>query len=155
MVSFWKWLTKPSGRDSRGLFYFWNGRKWVGADGLQSLRMFLSLPDFDWDETPIMLNGMGVATQLQGSKIIADAVRSVFGLKYASEGGLSEAECLSVFEDFRIFCDHVKKNGNLFPTTQDSIERISQTVEKPSSDSGSTGSVPLPVPPLLLVEPTH
>jgi hypothetical protein len=156
-LALWAWLTRPSKASERGFFVFWNGRGWSKLDGLETLRGFLAVPGFDWEETPQLLKAAGIATQLIASSRIASAVRTVMKVKTAAEGGLTEKECLELFSAFEWYCDHVKKNGSLFQMSEDSDSSKSTTqrsspIEKHYSDCGSTVKGQLPDPPISLQE---
>lgn len=155
---FLQWLMTRMGRDSRGLFLFYDGRRWRTADGLESLRAFFTRDGFDWDETPEQLKIPTATTQVLATKRIADAVRGVFGIKRAAEGGLSEAECLNLFWRFRGYLDDVKKNGSLYPILPDATESNQleawEIPARPGSASGSTVPAPSNAPPGLPAEPT-
>ncbi len=140
---FWYWLMTRMGRDSRGLFLFWDGRSWRTVDALECAREFLSLSDFDWDDTPSGLDSAGgtAITQLHAVKGIAKAVRQVFHIKSVADGGLTESECLEVFWNFRTLLGLVKKNGKLFQTLEDSTQNPSDDMPVPPSLPSASGSI--------------
>ena len=146
------WWHQVTGRGHRGLFLFYDGRRWRSVDGLATLRAFLEVEGFDWDETPRMLATVGIKSQLQAIESIASAVREAFQLESFENGGLSETNCVDLLAAFQDFAGHVKKNGSLYPTSPDSIPEStgfeSPISEKPPLDSGSIVTGPLPAPPM-------
>lgn len=145
------WLLTRLGRDPRGLFTFFDGRRWRSVDPLAVARAFFTHRNFDWDETPELLRS-GVATvQLEAFRVIGEAVREVFAMKPVDQGGLSDLECLDLLTSFRQYLGDVKKNGNLFPTLPDSTESpCSEGLPIPTRPDwvyGSTTIEPLPAPP--------
>lgn len=133
------WVLMRVGRDPRGLFRFFDGRRWRWADPLAVARALFTHPGFDWDETPQLLLTGRAEMQLQACRIIGVAVRAAFQVQTLDEGGLSERECLDLLTSFRTYLGDVKKNGSLFPIWQESTESplADDCVPKPGSACGS------------------
>ena len=157
LTRIWIFLLSLIGRDPRGLFRFYDGKRWRSVDPLEAARAFFTLPTFDWDETPEMLKTGQAMTQLQTLQKIAVAVREVFGIKSTSEGGLSELGCFHLFIAFRGFLGNVKKNGSLIQIspefTDSGLLDPSEIPPRPGSGSGSTLTAPSPVQPGSPAEP--
>ncbi len=149
LTRLWMWFLTRMGRDSRGLFLFYDGRRWRTVDAIEALRGFFLLKDFDWDSTPDLLKQPIATVQVATSKRIADAVREVLKVKSSANGGLTETECLEVFHKFRAYVDNVKKNTSLYPITTDytdqnqSLDELEIPPNLPSA-FGSMPSVKLP-----------
>lgn len=152
------WVLTILGQDPRGLFRFYDGRGWRLVDPLVMARGFWTHSTFDWDETPRLLQSGNSSIQLQAFRLIACAVRDVFGVRELSEGGLSEQECLDLLCSFREYLGDVKKNGSLFPTSVESTESPPwddlPIPTRPGSVFGSTVIEPSPAPPGSPAEPT-
>jgi len=136
----WLWILTRLGRDPRGLFVFFDGRRWRAVDPLSVARQLFTHAEFDWDETPqLLLTGQSLM-QLEAFRVIGEAVRTAFAVRAVSAGGLSDRECLELLTAFRTYLGDVKKNGSLFPISQDSMESPSadRCDMKPESDCGST-----------------
>lgn len=141
---FWFWLLTCLGRDPRGLFRFFDGRRWRTADPLAVARALFTHPGFDWDETPQLLLTGRSEIQLQACGIIGEAVRASFQILPLNQGGLSDRECLDILTAFRNYLGAVKKNGSLFPISQDCTGSppVETCVTRPGSDCGSTPTGP-------------
>jgi hypothetical protein len=142
----YRWLLSLFGLD-RKLFVFFDGRRKRRCDPFVVCRALFDAKDFDWDETPKLLNTGHSPTQLIAFQKIGIAVRAAFDVPTVETGGLSEIECLELLTAFREYLGNVKKNGSLFPILPDSTDsQQSQTEErwptKPGLDSGSTESEP-------------
>jgi len=122
MMFFWTWLTSRTVEDSRGLFRFFDGRCSRLTDPLQAARRLFTDAEFDWDETPALLQTGQAPVQLEAVACIARAVRSAFDIAPLEAGGLSELECLELLNRFRAYLGDVKKNGSLFPISSDSMD---------------------------------
>lgn len=145
---FWLWLLTRLGCDPRGLFLYFDGRRWRSADPLAVARAFFTHPSFDWDETPELLRS-GVATvQLEAFRVIGLTVREVFAIEPVDRGGLTDRECLDLLASFRHYLGDVKKNGSLFPILPDSTESAQRDglpiLTKADLDFGSTPTAPSP-----------
>jgi hypothetical protein len=119
-------------------------------DPLEIARRLFNDPNFDWDETPKMLES-GVATiQLETFGVIGKAVRSAFIIPAVERGGLTDTECLEMLANFRDFMGDVKKNGSLFPILPESTDSASSAEifpMKPGLGFGSTVTEPSSEPP--------
>ena len=153
---FWLWLLTQLGQDPRGLFVFFDGRRWRSIDPLQAARELFSHPEFDWDETPQLLVTGRSTVQLEAFRLIGNAVRTVFQIPVVGSGGLTERECLDLLTGFRAYLGDVKKNGSLFLILPDSTDSMSAdgSTTKPGSDCGSTVAGPSCEPPGSPAEPT-
>lgn len=134
------WCRVPAA-DQRGLFRFYDGRRWQNADPLSVARALFTDPEFDWDETPLLLQTGQAVVQLQAVATIARAVRLAFGLTPFADEGLSELECLELLEEFRRYLGDVKKNGSLFPISPDCME-LPSAIGSPTKDASACGSMP-------------
>lgn len=145
LTCLWFWFLTILGFDPRGLFAFFDGRRWRRVDPLEITRAFFTHPKFDWDETPNLLAGGNAFEQAHVLGQIARATREVFGIKEASAGGLTDQECFTLFGRFRQYMGDVKKNGKLFPTSSDSRESESTAWEdlpNPTRPGGVYSSTP-------------
>jgi hypothetical protein len=151
------WLLTRLAFDPRGVFRFFDGRRWRTVDPLTTARAFLSHPKFDWDETPQLLVVPRATEQLTTVQVIDAAVREVFQIPPFAAGGLTELECVDLLSKFRQYLGNVKKNGSLFPISPVSMEsEPSDEVTippRPGSASGSTPIEPLPAQPGSIPEP--
>ncbi|MBS0205005.1 MAG: hypothetical protein JSS49_19025 [Planctomycetes bacterium] len=153
---FWLWLQTRLGQDPRGLFVYFDGRRWRSADPLQLARQLFTHPEFDWDETPQLLLTARASIQLEAFRIIGDAVRTAFRIDPVERGGLTDRECLDLLTAFRTYLGDVKKNGSLFPTSLvfTELNAAVGSTTKPVSDCGSTPTEPSSGPPGLPAEQT-
>lgn len=157
---FWSLFRTRKGCDERGLFLFYDGRKWRTVDALETLRAFFLLPQdrFDWDTTPDGLKEPFATVQVATTNRIANAVREVFRLKSSDQGGLTETECLNLLSEFRAWIGDVKKNTSLYPIPTDSIPNSSldelEIPPHPSLAFGSTQSGKSPADAGLPAVPT-
>lgn len=151
------WVLTRLSLDPRGVFRFFDGRRWRTVDPLTAARAFLSHPKFDWDETPQLLAVPRATEQLTTVQVIDAAVREVFQIPAFAAGGLTELECVDLLSKFRLYLGDVKKNGSLFPISLASMESepLDEIVipPRPGSVSGSTPIEPLPVQPGSILEP--
>ncbi len=145
-----QWLLSLFGYNPRGLFQFHDGRRRRKVDPLDVTRRLFDAKDFDWDETPKLLQTGLAPIQLEAFGAIAKAVRAAFDLPTVDRGGLTETECLELLARFRDYLGDVKKNGSLFPispvsTESQSSEEVFPT--KPGSGFGLTEAAPSTEPP--------
>ena len=143
MFWFWSVFLGYFGRNNRGIFRFWNGRRWVGVDPIPVARALLSHPEFAWDETPKLTDDPDVEVAADAIRISAAAVRDAFGIKPLEQGGLTEAECCQILWAFREYLGIVKKNGSgplISPEPTESAASDNESLMNAGSDSGSTGS---------------
>lgn len=152
LTRFWIWCLTKLGFDPRGLFVFFDGRRWRSVDPLEVARALFTHSTFDWDETPQLLRTGQALTQLEAFRVIGIAVREVFQIRPVSAGGLSDHECLELLSAFRSYLGDVKKNGSLFPISPDSSESLPPVDKttwpmKPDSGSGLTPNAASLAPP--------
>lgn len=147
-----RWLR---GHD-RNIFEFWDGsrtlfgRKSVRRiDPLQAYKATFDFPGFSWERTlseidmkPIGDNPGDLEFQLRGKlaalATCAACVRSVFGIKPLSQGGLTDEECYRLILDFEQFVLGVKKNGSGRQSLPQSAESTPTPATKNDLESGST-----------------
>ena len=153
---FWHWLQTRLGRDPRGLFVYFDGRRWQSSDPLQVARQLFTHSEFDWDETPQLLLVPKADIQLEAFRVIGNAVRSAFQIASVDHGGLTDRECLDLLTAFRVYLGDVKKNGSLFPISPASTDSraAAQLTTKPALDFGSMPIAPFSEPPGLPAGPT-
>ena len=158
LIQFWHWLQSKFHDDRRGLFSFFDGRRYRKVDALTAARALFSHPTYDWDETPGLLQS-GIATvQLTAFARIGEAMREVFSIPDMEAGGLTELGCADLLASFQDHLGHVKKNGSLFPISPISTAQGS-LVEMPMPPpldlvSGSIGNDPSPANAGLPAGPT-
>ncbi len=116
------WLLQLLGFNPRNLFVYFDGKTWRTADPLVATREFMTFPGFDWDEVVAQLEKVPALEQLHHIGNIARVVRKVLSIPEHADGGLTEIQCFDLFGSFRNMMGAVKKNGNLFPTSQTSTE---------------------------------
>lgn len=141
LLRFWFWLMSLCGRDPRGIFWFWDGRRWRGVDPIATTRLLLTDPEFSWEETPLLTNDDDPVVVTEALQACAAAARRAFGIKPFEEGGLTEAECCRILFAFRDYLGDLKKNGS-GPQTSPEPTGATFSAESPTksgSDSGSTG----------------
>lgn len=135
------WFLSQLGVDIRGIFRFWDGARWRAVDPFEAARRLFTDKEFDWEETPQLLDAPGVRHQLKATATIVAAVRSAFSVAELSQGGLTELECLELLWRFRAYLGDVKKNGSLLPISQPSTEPKpppAAGLTRCDSESGST-----------------
>jgi len=116
------WILYRLGADPRGLFSFHDGRRWRYVDPMEAARTLWSLPGFESDKSRELI-ASGVGTLMaQGFAEIATAVRSVFDVAPASQGGLTELECRELLDRFEFYLGAVKKNGSPGRISSDATE---------------------------------
>jgi hypothetical protein len=145
-------------RQARGLFRFHDGTRWRHADPIVAVRGLFTSPGFDWDETPLLLVQSGNAVQqLRALASISTAMRTVLELPTVEDGGLTELECWTLFQQLNDMLGGLKKNGSLFPILPNDTDSMPSVPldfpTKPSSVSGSISTEPSPAPPSSIPEP--
>lgn len=136
----WFALLRAFGRDHRGIFWFWDGRRWQGVDPLPAARLLLTDPDFSWEQTATLTDDEDSATQAEAIGICAAAARRAFGIKSYEESGLTETECCRVLWFFGTYLGSLKKNGSGQPISPEPSEPgpSDESAMNAVSGSGST-----------------
>lgn len=125
--------------EHRGIFVYWDGRKYRRIDPLAAYRGLATHSEFDWEATPRMLEVPDEREVLLASQLLAQAMRDVFRLPPVEQGGLTERECRVLLGKFVKFCGRVKKNTATSPKSPTStVCPTDDSATKSSSDSGST-----------------
>lgn len=123
----------------RYIFRYWNGTRIVLGDPLVLYRNLMAHPDFT--EEDFKLLEVDSLRQKIISKL-AGISREIFGFKLADDGGLTDLECFSELQAFRLYTGMQKKSIGQSqtspeptdtPPSQDSAHRTSM-----NEDSGST-----------------
>lgn len=140
------------GRDPRGIFHYWDGRRWRNGDPIVLARGLMSHPVFDWDEHPLKVVDPDPLVSSEAIRTCSDALREIFGVVPFEDGGLTETELCRLLWDFQDYLVAVKKNGNGQQTQQPPTESPPSFpgegyITKPDSDSGSTPSEPVSATP--------
>ena len=148
LTRFWFWLHGRFHDDRRGLFSFFDGRRYRSVDALTAARSLFAHPRFDWDETPGLLRSGVASVQLTAFARIGETVREVFAIPPVEAGGLTELGCADLLAAFQDHLGNVKKNGSLFPISPISTAQ-GCSVEMPMPPpldlvSGSIGNDPSP-----------
>lgn len=121
-MGFWQrlWRRLPLGED-RFIFRYWDGRRQRRADPLEVFRGFFSHPNFDLETDPDLVFAEDLRISLEASARLTTAVRDILQVPPFAEGGLTEAECLRLWQDFFAYTHAVKKNGSGPPTSPDNM----------------------------------
>ena len=111
------WLAYALGLDPRGLFCFWDGKRWRRSDPMVLARRLWSIDNFDQDESRRRTTDDAGAVKLQGFGELADAVRIAFVINDVDNGGLTDLECEQLLTRFESYLGDLKKNGSPGPTS--------------------------------------
>lgn len=106
----WLWILSIVGLDPRGIFVFYDGKRWRRSDPFVIYRGIYEVPGFDPDTALPTLNQGDARQKLKSAEKIAAAVRHVFGVKQLEDGGLTDLECVQLLGDFFEFSDDLKKS---------------------------------------------
>jgi len=156
LKSFFSWLAslfkKPTSVDDerydlfrpkqRLIYHYFNGNKVVSADPMILHRkMMAKAPDLYIDsKVATFPNKDSGQAQINLTKNI----REIFGVKPLDEGGLTELETAELWKSFLIYCEWVKKNWKVPPTsptaTSATIEATSAG-NQPTSNTSASGSI--------------
>lgn len=154
LARFWLWVLSFLGLDPRGIFVFYDGRRWRRVDPFVIYRAIYEVDGFDPDTSLAKLNQGETRQKLKQIAIVADAVRRVFQVNTLNGGGLTDLECADLLSDFFEFADDLKKSTeqqpNWDPLTASLPMGISpmqaasvfggtstESADKPASPSGS------------------
>jgi len=136
----------------RMIFHYWNGEKMVCADPIAIYKRIMAVgPEISID-IKISTSLSKDAPRAQDS--LVKSIRGVFSLKPLLDGidcsgTLSDIESLKLMDQFTLYCDSLKKNLNIFPTSPTATSEPSEysldaSQPMPNSlDSGSTATEPL------------
>lgn len=101
---------------NRKIFRFWNGRRVCWADPVECWRELLADEHFDMArDAALMELPERVVADVAWVKCV-NAVRRVFHVSTADDGGLTESECVDLFRAFCVYVHALKKNSNPTPT---------------------------------------
>ena len=106
------WLAYAIGLDPRGLFVFFDGRRWRHADPMVLARRLWSISGFESDKSRELLRSDQGALKAQGFAEIARAVQKAFSVYEVEHGGLTEIECEALLDRFETYLGELKKNGS-------------------------------------------
>lgn len=134
------------GRKERGIFRFWDGRRWRTADPIPTWRALADDPEF-LAETHLTLVDGG---DLESVGIVGRAVRRAFGVPEFNQGGLTERQCVDLLESYYSFIDSLKKKQDTLSTSPSPTVPPSsaESTTPPAADCFSTSSEPKPDSPL-------
>jgi hypothetical protein len=128
----WYWNRK------RGIFRFWDGRKYVRVDPLLALDKLVSDPDMDLvRDFKLSEEGNMEATK----RLVAGAERA-FGMKGYEEGGLTITEAVSVLSEFILWMHELKKKVDSIPMPSQPSDSTSSRDESPTNGRSESGSIP-------------
>lgn len=147
----WNWFRKEESIPVGGVMYrpkdrmifgYYDGEKEVLADPMILYKRIMDIG------TELSVEMKVMRSKSKGARAAHDSavakLRKVFDVKSLEDGGLTEVECLELFDVFINYCDLVKKNSSPTPTsaTETSASTRSTSEEIPPtsniSDSGST-----------------
>lgn len=138
---FWPFKSR---RPTRAIFRFWDGQRDRAADPLEILRALEndSLVNLEV-ESAFMLAGDAEATLKT-----VQLVRRAFGVKDFTQGGLLEAECLDLIENFYDFLSSLKKNTSASPISSPPTETESSSASSDPDLTPGNSSSDLPKTPI-------
>lgn len=154
LLRLWIFILQALGFNPRGLFIFWDGRRYRRVDPMVIARnlwaaqvakevspgKFEPMPFESLESLKLVKSAVGTKIQ-QGYAEIAEAVREAFELRHFENGGLSENECQLLLARFEDYLGDVKKNGSNSPTGSDSTNASPDgSATNSNSDSGSTST---------------
>lgn len=150
----WIRFLQSLGFDPRGIFTYWDGRKWRHVDPIVVGRRLWSVNveqrrQFDIKDAPLPFDSENPRKLIKkgdwdsvqrGLHEIAEAVRYAFQLNtFDGRNGCSELECLQILEKFESYMSVLKKNGSGLPITSTSTD-TSLDNESPTSNGSDSGS---------------
>jgi len=148
------WILQCLGFDPRGIFSFWDGKRWRHADPFVVARKLwaVEIPDnaipnikgplvpFESESSRRLIQS-GIGSQIErGYSEVSSAVRAAFGVVPLREGGLTEAECDDLLQRFENYMGDVKKNGSGSPTSPLSTDSTEKSTTNSGSAAGSTST---------------
>jgi hypothetical protein len=140
-------LTASRRLRQRGLFRFWDGRRWRYADPFKCWREINNHEKLNMES---MADDIDAGNEPETS-IALNAVCEVFGVERWSDKtrrGLTDSELLNLLADFQEFLELLKKSGSPGPTSSEvsatfqssTSPELPDEATKPLSDSGSAPS---------------
>lgn len=151
MYRLWLWFLQCLGFDPRGIFRYWDGKRYRNGDPMEMARNLWSVnitrqlaPGIPGIEEPfdsavsrkLIASGIGMQIQ-QGYAEVDYAVRTAWGIQPLSQGGLTEEECDRLLLRFERYLGDVKKNGNPPPIA--SVNTDTNTDESTTKNARPTG----------------
>lgn len=149
----WQWaksttdqaLSLVDPRRQRVVFHYHDGKRWRTIDPIEAVLRFDNDPEYRGDLHPRMVD----ENDPEGVRVIADAVRRVFGVSEYREStteGLTIAERLELFRVFWLFIASLKKNIEPTPTSPPPTAPTLKASEAPNdvktrSDTSPSGSI--------------
>ena len=131
------------GFDPRGLFAYFDGRRWRYGDPLVMARSLYAVPKFDADRLKDAIRDGDTMAKLNAADELSKVIRTVWNIESAENGGLTDGECCELHTKFDRYIGDLKKNGNgpaITPSfTVPDVSGIDLT--KGESDSGSIPTV--------------
>lgn len=136
----------------RNIFQFWDGTRYRRIDPIVVYRGLMDHPQFSWDDHPKVAENISSEHEmlrkdaLRSFKVIADAVREVFGIPhFDGKRGLTEEESLGLFGDFCEYMGLLKKSTDPpqtspQPTEPDAGQAVDQSATNSTSECGSTSN---------------
>ena len=157
--SIWIWFLQSVGCDPRGIFRFYDGRRYRRVDPMGAARKLWAvtvkqkplpgmdgsgvvLPDlpFEWSAIVDAI-GSGDATRFsEAYALAADVAKQVFDVRPLEDGGLTEEECVRLLGRFDDYIGDVKKNSSGSPILLPFTGFPNGLPTNSNSDSGSTST---------------
>lgn len=144
-------LTLAEQLQEREIFVYFDGHRHRRGDPIAIYRGLKDDPQFNLDVHP----GEAEEGDLEALGIMAGAVRRVFGVKSADEGGLTEMECAELLRGYLDYTGSLKKNSStppmpLSPTITptppaslgEQVEEMADSITNSTADSSSTATGP-------------
>lgn len=137
----------------RVIYNYWDGEKMIRADPMVLFKAIMAAGADLWIDIKVSMSEMKDAPKAFDNAV--KKIRGIFNVKSLTDGGLTEAETLNLFDSFLVYVEELKKNSKTFPTlpTATSVPLGNSTGASPptpnTSDSGSTDNVPLTVAPSM------
>lgn len=125
----------------RSIYHYWNGKERIDADPMVIYKRLMEISsDLSVD---IKVAASTSKDNYKKHDCMIEGIAKVFQVESLGKGGLTNIETIDLLNHFLNFCDRVKKNSNLFPTSSISSVDFKTSIaeDQPttnSSDSGST-----------------